>query len=486
MEAPPAVVIVGTGFAGLGMAIRLRQSGFDDFVILEKADDVGGTWRDNTYPGCACDIPSVLYSFSFEQNRQWSRSYPEQQEIWDYLRRCTDKYGIRGHIRFGVEFLGASYDDETSRWRVDTSTGPVTTTALVLGVGALHKPAFPNLDGLSDFTGPVFHSAQWRHDVDLTGKRVAVVGTGASAVQFLPRIAPAAGQLDLYQRTPPWVIPKGDRPISALRRRLYRIPGAQRLARNLTFWSLDGRAAAFSGHSWLMAPAQAIARRHLRRQVPDPELRRKLTPQYAMGCKRILPSNDFYPALTRPNVDVVTDPITRVGARGVLTADGTERPADVLILGTGFQVVNGFDHLAIAGRDGRKLSDAWPDGPEAYLGITVAGFPNMFLLVGPNTGLGHNSMVFMIEAQIRYVAQCLRLLDSAGALEVRPEVQERFNARAQAKLKRSVWSVGGCRSWYIGPNGRNTSLWPGAAISYWRRTRRADPADFALHGRTTR
>jgi cation diffusion facilitator CzcD-associated flavoprotein CzcO len=475
-----AAVIVGSGFAGLGMAIRLKRQGIDDFVVLEKASDVGGTWRDNTYPGCACDIPSVLYSFSFEPNHRWSRTFPEQREIWDYLRRCADSYGIRPHLRFGAELASAAFDDGAGAWRVSTVDGrEFRGRALVLGLGALHQPRLPDLPGLAGFTGPVFHSSAWRHDVDLAGKRVAVIGTGASAIQFVPRLAPEVSRLHLFQRTPPWILPKGDRPIGARQRRLLAaVPGLRRLWRTALFWKLDARAVGFTTDPRLMRLVQGAARRHLREQVADPALRDRLTPDYTIGCKRILLSNDYYPALERSTVELVTDPVASVSPTGVVTGDGTERPVDAIVLGTGFQVTDALRGLDLVGAGGRRLADAWPDGPEAYLGMEVAGFPNLFFLIGPNTGLGHNSMIFMIEAQLGYVLRRVRSLLAGAEQGVRPDAQRRYNRRIQARLGRAVWSVGGCRSWYLDPDGRNRTLWPGPAFRYWLATRRRRAGDF--------
>lgn len=479
----PDVVIVGAGFSGLGMAIELSRAGREDYVILEKADEVGGTWRENTYPGCACDVQSHVYSYSFELNAGWSRMFPQQAEILDYLRRCADRYGLRRHIRFRSEFSGATYDDRTGRWRVTTADGAVLTCrALVLGMGPLHQPSIPDLPGLDGFRGPVFHSARWDHEVDLDGRNVAVVGTGASAIQFVPRIAPRAGRLTVFQRTPPWVLPKADRSVTDLERRLFaRVPAAQRAYRNAIYWRLESRFAAFE-HPRLMWAAQQVAQWHLRRQVKDPRLRRALTPDYRMGCKRTLLSNDYYPALTRPNVDLVTSAVAEVRDDRVVTRDGTEHPADVLILGTGFHVTDAYQQLPLTGRGGRAIQEVWADGIEAYLGTTVSGFPNLFLLLGPNTGLGHNSMIFMIESQTRYVARCLDLLDRSGgqALEVLEPEQRAFNERIQGALAGEVWTADNCTSWYLDGEGVNRAAWPGWTWQYRLRTRRPRPEHYRV------
>ena len=478
------VVIVGTGFSGLGMAIQLRKQGRDDFVILEKAHDVGGTWRDNSYPGCACDIPSHMYSFSFEQNPGWSRAYSPQPEIWRYMREVAAKYDLQRFIRFGQEMTGARWDADERRWHVSTRGGDeFAGDALVAGVGALHLPQIPELPGIETFAGPAFHSARWRHDVDLSGKRVAVIGTGASAVQFVPEIAKDVEALTLFQRTPPWIMPKADHAMSGRARALFRaFPPAQRAYRTLLYWMLEARAIGFNGQSWVMKIGQRLAKRNIDRAIKDPALRAKVTPDYTMGCKRVLISNDYYPALARDNVDVVTDGVREVREHSVVDAAGVEHEVDAIVYGTGFHVTDAFDDLEIVGRDGRNLGKEWAsEGMRTHLGITVAGFPNLFFLLGPNTGLGHNSVVFMIEAQISYVAEALRLA-RGRAIEPRPEVQERFNREIQRKLAKGIWTRGGCKSWYLDAKGVNRTLWPGFTWRYWLDTRKVRREDFELLG----
>jgi cation diffusion facilitator CzcD-associated flavoprotein CzcO len=476
------VAIIGSGFAGLCMGIKLRQAGVEDFVILEKAEDLGGTWRDNTYPGCACDVPSYLYSFSFEQNPRWTRMFAPWDEILAYLRHCADKYGITDHIRYGAEVTEAAFDESTGRWSV-TVNGDETISArsLVAGVGNLHQPNLPDIPGSSTFTGTTFHSSRWDHSHDLTGRRVAVIGTGASAIQFVPRIAGQVAHLDVFQRTPAWITPKPDRAIGPREQRLHaRFPVGQRAVRDLVFWGLEARGAGFAGNPKLLKALELQARRHLRNQVADPGLRARLTPGYEIGCKRILLSDDYYPALSRENVDLVTTPITRITPTGVTTADGVEHTCDTIVLGTGFKVSGNLTRMRILGRDGTDLAQTWKrDGISAHLGIAVAGYPNLFLLVGPNTALGHSSMVFMIEAQVRYVLQALDLLRTGRTsyVEVRDDVQLRSVAAVQDKLAGTVWQSG-CNSWYLDDQGRNSTIWPNYTLGYWRRTRRLDPADF--------
>ncbi|HYF23247.1 MAG TPA: NAD(P)/FAD-dependent oxidoreductase [Caulobacteraceae bacterium] len=475
------VLIIGSGFSGLGMAIALKKEGRRSFVVLEKAGEVGGTWRENTYPGCACDIPSQLYSFSFEPEPNWTRVFPPQAEILAYLKRCADKYGLEPHLRFGAEVVEAAWDEAARLWRVATRDGRrFRARAVVAGKGALHRPAIPELPGLEGFAGPAFHSAEWRHDVDLTGKRVAVVGTGASAIQFVPKIAPLAERLTVFQRTPPWIVPKPDRPISEQSRaRFARRPWLQAAVRGFWYWFLEKNARARLDPR-LAGPSERLALKHLHAQIADPDLRAKLTPDYRLGCKRVLISDDYYHALTRPNVALETAPIARVEPDAVATADGRRTPADVLIFGTGFQVTDqSSDPLEVVGRDGLRLKEAWRDGLSAHLGITVAGFPNWFLLMGPHTGLGHNSMVYMIESQIRYVMSALQALDrrAAAALEVTPSAQAAFAAEMDRKLKGTVW-MSGCGSWYLDRQGRNTTVWPDYTFRYRARTRAIDPGDF--------
>lgn len=477
--AAPGIAIIGSGFAGIGMAIRLKQSGFHDFVILEKSADLGGTWRDNTYPGCACDVPSPLYSFSYELNPSWSRLFSPQQEIWAYLRACVTKHGLARHLRYGKHVTSLDYDDETRSWRITTADGErLRANAVISAIGALHVPSLPRIDGRETFEGPAFHSAEWDHAADLTGKRIAVIGTGASAVQFVPRIAERAERLTIFQRTPPWIHPKPDFAISARMRRILRLPGAARVMRHAVYWALESRALGFAVDPRLMRAHQATAERHLARQVPDPELRRKLTPEYTIGCKRILISSDYYPALARANVDLVTNGVREIRPRAVVDSTGTEHPADVIVYGTGFNVTGTLREQRITGRGGVRLQEDL----DTYYGITKAGFPNLFFLLGPNTGLGHTSVVFMIESQVRYVLDCLRLLSRtrARAIDVRPEAQRAFNRRLRERLAGLVWNEGGCSSWYLDEHGVNRTIWPGFTFEYWARTRTVKPGAYRL------
>jgi cation diffusion facilitator CzcD-associated flavoprotein CzcO len=470
------VAIVGSGFGGLAAAIRLEHAGVDDFLVFERADDLGGTWRDNSYPGCTCDVPSHLYSFSFAPNPRWSRSFSGQPEIWEYLRECACRFGIVPRLRLGHEVRRASWDDRSRHWRVETSRGTWTADVLVVAAGPLSEPAIPALPGLDRFAGTVFHSARWDHDHDLLGREVAVVGTGASAVQFVPEIQPRVGRLRVFQRTAPWVLPRRDRALTEAERRLFRaLPGTQRLARSSIYWAREGFTAAFL-HPRAMRLPQRLALRHLRNAVADPALRERLTPDYTLGCKRVLLSNDYLPALTRPNVELVTAGIDRVRADGIVTDDGVAHPADTIIFGTGFRATDVPVAGRIQGREGRTLSEAWAGSPKAHLGVAVAGFPNLFLLLGPNTGLGSTSVVLMIEAQVEYLLRALRYMQASGVATVEPRegAQEAFLAEVDARMRPTVWSTG-CASWYIDRTGRNSTLWPGLTWAYRRRLRRFDP-----------
>jgi cation diffusion facilitator CzcD-associated flavoprotein CzcO len=482
------VLIVGTGFGGLGAAIQLARRGERDFLLLERAGNVGGTWRDNTYPGCACDVHSHLYAFSFAPNPDWSRTFSPQPEIQRYLERCAREFDILPHVRFGHTMHSARWDEAGRRWIVETSQGVVTGRVLVLATGPLSEPAVPALPGLERFAGTAFHSARWDHAHDLTGRRVAVVGTGASAVQFVPAIQPGVERLTLFQRTPAWVMPRRDRVHTLASRRLFgRVPGAQRLVRG-TIWTLRELMLLPFVHPRLAPVVEAIARRHLRQAVADPVLRAKLTPTFAIGCKRVLVSDDYLPALARPNVSVVTEPIAEVRAHAVVTADGVEHPADTIVFGTGFRVTDPPFAPYVRGRDGRSLAEAWGASPAAHLGTTVAGFPNLFVLLGPNTGLGHTSVVLMLEAQIDHLLGALDHLARTGAaaLEPRPEAQAGWLADVDRRMQGTVWVTGGCRSWYLDATGRNSTLWPDHTWRYRRRVARFDAGEYVSHQAASR
>ncbi|WP_295680702.1 NAD(P)/FAD-dependent oxidoreductase [uncultured Nevskia sp.] len=477
------ILIIGSGFAGLCMAIKLREQGIEDFQILERGDDVGGTWRDNHYPGCACDVQSHLYSFSFEPNPEWTRMFARQPEIKAYLEKCAAKYDLRRHIVFGANVQNARYDEATATWTVKTADGrSFSGRVLVSGMGGLSNPAMPNVKGLDSFKGKAFHSAHWDHGYDLSDKRVAVIGTGASAIQFVPQIQKAAKRVDLYQRTAPWIMPKPDREIGSRERRLYRaLPALQNAYRTAIYWMLESRVLGFAVNPKLMTMVEGVARGHIKRQIKDPALRAKVTPDYTIGCKRILISNDYYPALAQANVDVITDDIVEVRANSVVDSAGNERVVDAIIYGTGFKAQDPMPRGTVFGNGGVDLLDAWKTGPEAYLGLSVAGFPNFFMLVGPNTGLGHNSMVFMIESQVAYVMDALRTMrkQKLRAVDVKPDAQVTFNESIQGQLSKTVWTSG-CKSWYVDANGKNTTLWPGFTFIYRGKTRRFPATAYRL------
>ena len=475
------VAIVGSGFGGLCMAIALQREGIDNFIILEKDEDFGGTWRVNDYPGAACDVASHLYSFSFFQNPEWTRRFPPRDEIWEYTRSVVHHFRLAPKIRLSTELEGAEYDEATGLWTLATSRGIMRARIVVLAVGALSRPAFPAIAGLDRFKGTVFHSARWNHAYDLTGKRVAVIGTGASAIQFVPEIAGKVARLDLYQRTPPWILPRRDRAITRPERWLLRhVKALQWLYRGWQYLQWEWRYIGFSSMPWLIRAMQAMALRHLRRQIPDDaELRRKLTPDYALGCKRVLLTNDYYPALTRPNVELLTCGIEAIGEDGITGRDGVVRPVDAIIFGTGFDVAESWTGFDIRGRGGVSLAETGKDGLEAYKGCAVAGFPNLYLIIGPNTALGHNSIIYMIESSVRYVMGAIRAMRGKGlaSLEVKRAAQTRYNAAIQERLKGTVWNSG-CKSWYLAGNGKNYTLWPGFTFQYRRITREFDLANY--------
>jgi cation diffusion facilitator CzcD-associated flavoprotein CzcO len=474
------IVIAGAGLAGLGMAIALRRDGIEDFVVLERADDLGGTWRDNSYPGCACDIASVLYSYSDEQNPSWTRAFARQPEIHAYIQDVARRHDLARHIRYRHEVLEAAWDDDADRWQIRTTGGEFTAEILISAVGALADPSIPDLPGLDAFEGTVFHSARWNHDHDLAGRRVAVVGTGASAIQFVPEIQPAVGHLDLFQRTPPWVLPRGNPVIPASwRRRFARHPGVLGWLRRTVFSVYEAFHLGFQ-HPAVMKLAERRARAHIEREVADPELRAKLIPDYRLGCKRVLGSDTWYPALTQDNVDVITAGIAQVTADGIVDEQGTHHPADTIIFGTGFHVSDVPVSHRIRGRGGELLADRWQGSPQAHLGIGVAGYPNLFMLLGPNTGLGHNSVLLMIEAQIAYLRRALRYRREHGLATLEPtaQAQAAYVAAVDRGTEGSVWTAGGCLSWYVDATGRNSTLWPGSVRAYQRRLARFEIGDY--------
>ncbi|MFJ2899642.1 flavin-containing monooxygenase [Streptomyces sp. NPDC087218] len=479
------VAVIGSGFGGLGAAVRLRREGMTDFVVLERADSVGGTWRDNSYPGCACDVPSHLYSFSFAPNPEWPRTFSGQRHIRAYLEHVADTFGLRPHLRFNHEVTIMRWDREELHWVIETANGVTLTADVVVSAsGPLSDPKMPDIPGLADFPGKVFHSARWDHDAELAGKRVAMVGTGASAIQIVPAIQPEVGRLTLFQRTPPWVMPRMDRKISGAERWLHRAVPATGTARRGLLWGIrELQVSAFTKHPGELGLVEKIAKANMARSIKDPQLRAKLTPSYRIGCKRILLSNTYYPALAQPNVDVVASGLAEVRGSTVVASDGTEAEVDAIVFGTGFHVTDMPIAERVVGADGITLAESWKDGVQSLRGATVSGFPNWMTIIGPNTGLGNSSMILMIESQLNYMADYLRQLNVLGgrvALDARPSALGVWNRRVQERMKRTVWNTGGCNSWYLDANGRNTTVWPGTTAEFRRLTRSVDLSEYEV------
>jgi cation diffusion facilitator CzcD-associated flavoprotein CzcO len=478
-----SVAIIGTGFGGLAAAVRLKQAGIDDLVLFEKSSDVGGVWRENTYPGAACDVPSHLYSLSFAPKTDWSRRFAPQAEIHQYLRDVARDFDVLAHIRFDTAVLAAAFDEATGRWLLTLDGGAEhEADVLITATGQLSRPSTPDVPGLDSFQGALFHSAHWDHAHNFRDERVAVLGTGASAIQFVPAIAPQAARLTVFQRSAPYVLGKPDRAYRARTLTAFRrIPGLLRLSREGNYFSNELRSLGFNTEPRLLFAHRARFRKHLAREVPDPALRQKLTPTDPMGCKRILMSNDWYAALQLPQVEVVDERIAEVRPHSVVTADGTERGVDTIVLGTGFAATEFLTPLTITGRGGRDLHRQWKDGASAYLGIVVPGFPNLFVLYGPNTNLGHNSILVMLEAQVGWVVQAVRELQDRriGWMDVRPDVAAAFDGWIQRRLAGTVFATG-CHSWYLTESGRNTQNWPASTLTFRRRTRRLRLEEFEL------
>ncbi|MFE7570242.1 flavin-containing monooxygenase [Streptomyces sp. NPDC057539] len=496
------VAVVGSGFGGLGAAVRLRREGMTDFVVLERADSVGGTWRDNSYPGCACDVPSHLYSFSFAPNPDWPRTFSGQRHIRAYLEHVADTFGLRPHLRLNHEVRLMRWDNDALHWEIETSRSTLTADVIVSATGPLSDPKIPVIPGLAGFPGKVFHSARWDHGYDLRGKRVAVIGTGASAIQIVPAIQPEVGRLTLFQRTPPWVMPRVDRAISGTERRVHRaLPFTGTLRRRLLWGIRELQVQAFTKRPNELGLIESLAKANMAKAIRDPALRAKLTPSYRIGCKRILLSSSYYPALARPNVDLVASGLAEVRGSTLVAADGTETEADAIVFGTGFHVTDMPIAERVVGADGTTLAEAWKDGMQSLRGATAAGFPNWMTIIGPNTGLGNSSMILMIESQLNYMADYLRQLDGLGgrrsapgtgggpgsaggsgrvALGPRPAAVRAWNRRVQKRMERTVWNTGGCTSWYLDEQGRNTTVWPGTTAEFRRATREVDLGEYEV------
>jgi cyclohexanone monooxygenase len=480
--------VVGAGFAGLGLAVKLSEGAGTsvgcDFIVIDRGADVGGTWRDNTYPGATCDVPSQLYSFSFALNPEWSRSFSSQSEIQEYLRAVASRSGVLDRFRFGVELLAAEWDCAAALWRIDTSAGRCTAKVLVSATGALSSPRLPEFEGMDSFTGALFHSANWNHRIDLTGKHVAVIGTGASAIQFVPEIVGRVAELDVYQRTATWVIRRRDRRISRAEKAIFRrVPAVQRFVRSMIYWVRECAVPAFTTQPKMMAPARWIGLANIRRGIADAGLRARVTPSFEFGCKRILMSNDWYPALSRPNVNLITSEISRITPTSIVTSAGAERAVEVIIMATGFSPTEPPVAHLVTGAAGRTLAEVWDQrGMQGYKGTTVAGFPNLFLLVGPNTGLGHSSVLVMIESQIAYVLDALKAMHryKLASVEIHAAAQDRYNNDLMRRMERTVWTRGGCASWYFDAHGRNTTLWPRSTFAFRALTARFDVVNYRV------
>lgn len=483
MGPKPSIGIIGSGFGGLAAAIELKRRGFDDIVIWEKADDVGGVWRDNTYPGAACDVPSPFYSYSFELNPKWPHRYSRQAAILDYVRKVADKYDVRRHIRFGAEVEAAQFDEAAGQWEVTTADGETTTVdVLVPAVGQLSRPSIPQLSGLDTFEGPSFHSAEWRHDIDLTGKRVAVIGTGASAIQFVPEIQPTAGHLTVFQRSAPYLVPRMDREFRRSHHFVFeKLPASQLVERGAWYGVTEALSVAWVYAKPLARLVRRVSKHHMRKQTAaKPGLFEKVWPDYPIGCKRILFSSNYLPALAEPNVDLVTEGVAGVTPHGVTTSDGTEYPANVIIWGTGFKATEFLAPMRVIGAGGRDLETEWKDGAHAFYGLAVPHFPNLLIMYGPNTNTGGGSIIYFLEAQARYLADFVERLAAAGKpMAVREDVEQRFDQEVQSELSNSVWSQ--CTSWYRTASGRITTNWPKLGVQY-KREATFDADDYELVG----
>jgi len=477
------IIIVGAGFAGLGMGIRLKKDGITRFLILDEGHEVGGTWRDNRYPGAACDVESHLYSYSFAPNPNWSRTFSPQEEILSYIQRCVRQFQLDPHLRFGSRVKQAKWDDRRGVWRIETE-GQTHYEARVIinATGGLSRPAQPDIQGLDTFRGELFHSARWKQSTPLHNQRIGIIGTGASALQIIPQVAKIAKNLAVFQRTPHWVLPKRDGSVSEMEKKvLTRFPSITRIFRLTQYLLHESLVLGFVRYPALMRVGESFAKRYLKKTVRDPNLRRKLTPSFRMGCKRILLSNDYFQSLQLPNVELITAAIERVTPEGILLTDGRALHLDVLILATGFQAADIKSPYTILGRDGLDLDQAWHNGPEAYRGTTLHGFPNLFTLVGPNTGLGHSSMLLMIESQIQYITGAIKFLikNPSRSTEVRLDAQNAFQSWLQKRFPRTVWQTG-CVSWYQMSNGRNTTLWPGTTFGFRWMLRRWDAENYIM------
>lgn len=474
------VCIVGSGFAGIAMGIQLKNRGIENFVMLERGAELGGTWRDNNYPGAACDVPSHLYSFSFEPKHDWSRKFAPQAEIWDYQQHCANKYGLLPHIQLNSEVASAQYDDANGLWVVTLTNGEqLAAKHFVSAVGMLSQPAVPAISGAENFAGPRFHSSNWQHDLDIRGKKVAVIGTGASAIQFVPELIKDAAELTLFQRTAPWVMPKPDRAYSAKeQQRFAKHPWLQTLSRLWQYWANEYRVIGMRYFKQALLAYEWNAKRYIRTQIKDPLKRQQVTPSFPMGCKRILVANNYYSALAQNNVSINGDGVDHIESDAIVTNTGQRIEADVLIYGTGFQATNFLTPMQIIGPGGLDLNQVWRNGAEAYYGTTLAGFPNFSMLYGPNVSLGHSSMILMLEAQASYVGQLIKsTLENDQQMSVKITAQDRYNQHIHKELDKTIWAAD-CNSWYKDENGKNSTSWPGFTFTFIRKLRRFEHSDY--------
>ncbi len=483
-------IIIGTGFAGIGMGIKLKEHGYHNFAILERDSQLGGTWRDNTYPGAACDVPSYLYSYSFEPYPKWSRMFSPQEEILKYNEHCIEKYELTNHIHYSTAVKKASFDENKGIWILETQDGrQYLSKVFIPCTGPLNKPQLPEIKGINKFEGPSFHTSLWEHDVDLTNKTVAVVGTGASAIQVIPAIADKVKNLKVFQRTPAWVMPKPDRQISKIEQKVTELaPALQSIHRAGIYWGLEWRSIVFTRLPQLFKVAEIQAKSHINKYIKDPELRQKLTPTYTLGCKRVLLSNNYYQAMAKPQVEVITDGIEKIKKKAIVDGNGKEHKVDVIIYATGFVASDDMAPFEVIGLNDTNLKQLWKHGGQAYLGMTMNNFPNTFMVTGPNTGLGHTSMIFMMESCFNYVIKAMPHILNAQTnfINTKEDVQNKYNKQIQKRLKKTIWMTGGCNSWYLNKDGINTTLWPGSTVEYRVVTSRFNPKDYEVHQKKTK
>lgn len=476
------IIVVGAGFGGIGLAIKLKAADINDFAIFERIDDIGGTWARNTYPGAACDVPSTLYCYSFEPNPNWNRKYSTQPEIKAYIQQTAQKHHLPKHIKFNTEVLNATFDTTMNRWRLVTNQGKFTCNILVTAAGPFAEAAYPNIEGIDTAEIPIIHTLHWNHDYDFHGKRVAVIGTGASAVQIIPQLQPLAKQLTVFQRSAPWIVPRLDRNIGRLEKLIYRrVPLTQKISRASWYAMIESFGLVGFVNARFGKIFESLGRFQLKRQVADPELRRRLTPNYTIGCKRAIFSDNYYPALVQPNTELVTEPIRQIKARSIITADGQEHAIDVLVAATGFEPLSRLSYN-IKGTQGFSIAEIYNQRPQSYLGIANAHFPNMFTILGPFSAAGNQSGLFMIENEVTYIVDAIKRLrqDNIARFEVKPEVQQAFVDEMHARAQKGAWLGGGCESYYTNAKGQNAGLYPNWSFTYRWRTARWDKQNYRL------